>query len=134
MKSLNRIASIVLCLLLVGLAVFSFPVDAKADEFPEPPQIPGVIEGTGTYFEVTDSEHLNITLASSEPVHVLLESVPEMVVMHLEAAEGATSADITLGGFAAYTTYHKYEDDYHHQDDAGHSTDGGEGGVLFEFA
>ena len=82
---------------------------------PEEPQMPGTIEGTGTYFEVTDSEYLNIALASSEPVHLRLESVPQMVVMHIEAAEGATAAQITLGGFAPLTTYYKYEDDYHNE-------------------
>jgi parallel beta-helix repeat protein len=82
---------------------------------PEEPQMPGTIEGTGTYFEVTDSEYLNIALASSEPVNLRLESVPQTVVMDIEAAEGATSTQITLTGFAPSTTYYKYEDDYHNE-------------------
>ena len=73
---------------------------------PEDPQMPGTVEGTGTYFQVTDSEYLNVTLTSSEPVHLVLESVPEMVVMHIEAAEGASAAQITLGGFPPSTTYY----------------------------
>ena len=77
----------------VMLAVV-FVVPALAQE--EPPldeelQMAGTIEGTGTYFEITDSEYLNIVFQSSEPVHLTLESVPQMVVMHIEAAEGATS-------------------------------------------
>ncbi|MHC4442048.1 MAG: hypothetical protein ACYTBZ_03095 [Planctomycetota bacterium] len=82
---------------------------------PEPLHMPGTIEGTGTYFEVTDSNYLNITLESSEPIHLRLESVPEMVTMHLEAAEGAVSTWITLTGFLPSTTYYKYEDDYHNE-------------------
>ena len=81
----------------------------------EDPQMPGTIEGTGTYFEVTDSNYLNITLSSSEPVNLTLESVPQMVVMDIEAAEGAASTQITLTGFEPSTTYYKYEDDYHNE-------------------
>ncbi len=51
------------------------------------PQITGRIEGSGTRFELTDSDYLNVTLKSNEPVNLTLESVPEMVVMNLEAAE-----------------------------------------------
>lgn len=76
-------------------------------------ELHGRIEGTGTYFEITDSEYLNITLQSSEPVNLTLESVPEMIEMDIEAAEGATSSEITLTGFLPSTTYYKYEDDYH---------------------
>jgi parallel beta-helix repeat protein len=75
--------------------------------------MPGRVEGTGTYFEVTDSNYLNITLESSEPVQLVLESVPEMVVIDIEAAEGASSTQITLTSFEASTTYYKYEDNYH---------------------
>ena len=114
MKSLNRKKFIGLCFLLIAVALFSSPVAATAEEvddvnvvdanFPEDPnleaelQIPGQVEGTGTYFEVTDSNYLNITFESSEPVHLILESVPEMILMDIEAAEAATSTCITLTG------------------------------------
>ena len=75
-------------------------------------RIPGTVEGTGTYFEVTDSEYFNVTLVSSEPVQLTLESMPEMVTMHIEAADGATSTHITLGGLESTTTYYKYTDNY----------------------
>jgi len=79
------------------------------------PCMPGTIEGTGTYFEITDSEYLNITLTSTEPVHLSLESVPQMVLMEIEAAEGTTpaSTSMTLTGFIPLTTYYQYQDDYH---------------------
>jgi parallel beta-helix repeat protein len=75
--------------------------------------MPGTIEGTGTYFEVNDSNYLNVSVESSEPVYLRLESVPEMVVMEIEAANDVNSTQITLGGFDPNTTYYKYEDDYH---------------------
>jgi len=82
-------------------------------EWPRGPQIPGRVEGTGTHFEVTDSEYFNITLDSSEPVNLILESIPQMIVIVMEAAQGATSTQITLSGFPASMTLYKYEDDYH---------------------
>lgn len=104
------------------LAVVFMPSALAQDEpmveeppLDEPLHMPGTIEGTGTYFEVTDSEYLDIAMASSQPVHVRLESVPQMVVMHIEAAEGASSTLITLTGLAPATTYYKYQDDYHNE-------------------
>ncbi|MHC4105870.1 MAG: hypothetical protein ACYSR9_13085, partial [Planctomycetota bacterium] len=125
MKSLNRKKPVVLCLVLAAVAALSLPVAATGQEVNDVNlvdpnllaglQMPGRIEGTGIYFAVTDSNYLNITFESSEPVHLSLESVPEMVVMHLEAGEGATSTEITLNGFLPSTTYYKYEDDYHNE-------------------
>jgi len=80
---------------------------------PDELQMPGRLEGTGTHFELTDSEYLNVTVDSSEPIKLVLESVPQMVTMHIESASGAASTQITLGGFLPWTTYYKYEDDYH---------------------
>jgi len=72
-----------------------------------------MIEGTGTHFEVNNSEYLNIVLDSSETITLRLESVPEMVTMHIEPASDATSTQITISGFSPSATYYKYEDDYH---------------------
>ncbi len=109
------IASFLLAVLFASLGNIGL---VKAEEPPMPaepqmPTMPGRLEGTGTHFELTDSPYLNITLDSSQPVKLVLESVPEMVTMHLESASGAASTEITLGGFLPSTTYHKYEDDYH---------------------
>ncbi|KCZ73370.1 parallel beta-helix repeat (two copies) [Candidatus Methanoperedens nitroreducens] len=81
--------------------------------FPDSLLMPGRLEANGTHFELNDSEYLNITLDSSEPIKLVLESAPEMVTVHIGSASGAASTQITLGGFAPQTTYHKYEDDYH---------------------
>ena len=79
----------------------------------EEPHLPGIVEGTRTYFEVADSNYIDITFESTEPVHLRLESVPQMVIMDIERAEDADSTQITLGGFEPNTTYYKYEDSYH---------------------
>jgi hypothetical protein len=99
--------------LAVFLAVFStFPTPTNA-QIIEPP-FPGTTEGTGTYFEITDSEYLNIVLNSSENIKLRIESFPEMVTMIIEpVSSSVSSTQITLSGFEPSTTYYKYQDDYH---------------------
>lgn len=74
--------------------------------------IHGVTTGTGTYFQITDSQYLNITLDSSVPIKLALESVPEIVMMDIASTSEAASAVITIGGLASNTAYFKYEGDY----------------------
>jgi len=74
--------------------------------------LPGILEGTGTNFEITDSSYLNISVNSSEEIKVLLQSVPEMVTIYVEPVSEATSTTITISGFAPNTTYYKYEDSH----------------------
>ena len=135
MKRLNGVKTIFLCLLLVVLAVFGpHFVDAsqKAGDicvaagirFNAGPQTSGRIEGSGTHFELTDSEYLDMSLISSSSVHLMLESVPEMVVMNLEASGPASSTKITLSGFLSSTTYYKYEDNFHNAATFTTDTDG----------
>jgi len=75
--------------------------------------IPGTIEGEGNYFEITDSEYLNISLESSEPVKIRAESIPEIIMIGLESVSSAKSTEISLSGLAPSTTYYKYQDDFH---------------------
>lgn len=88
------------------------PPPAELPPEPEILTMPGTIDGTGTHFELSDSPYLNITLDSSQPIKLTLESISEMVLIHLESATDAISTDINLGGFLPGTTYHKYDDDY----------------------
>jgi len=69
-----------------------------------------LVEGTGTNFETTNSEYLNITLTSSETVHVILESVPRIINFIVERNSSATSTVLTLSGFEPDTTYYRYQD------------------------
>jgi parallel beta-helix repeat protein len=124
-----RVKSLHPVILIVGLVVLLMqPVLAKdrmmipepgnQDELdpnvlPEDAWKPGQVEGTGTYFEIADSEYLNIAVESSEVVHLRLESIPEMIVMNIACANDATRTQLTLSGFEPSVTYYKYEDDYH---------------------
>ena len=87
------------------------PPVASPDIYEEP-TLPGTLESTGTFFEVMDSEYINVTLQSSESISLALVSIPSMVMMNVEAAEGASSTQMTLGGLAPLTTYYMYEDSY----------------------
>lgn len=75
--------------------------------------MPGITFGTGTHFEITDSDYLNVTLDSNRLVEAYVESIPEMVSIHLEATYDAAPAQLTLGGLLPNTSYHQYLDDYH---------------------
>lgn len=81
-------------------------VRAQDDDEPPVPQIDAV----GTYFEITNSEYLNITLTSSETVHIILESVPNTVSFSIERNNTATSTDLTLSDFEPEATYYRYQD------------------------
>ena len=112
------IAAGLLSLLLIGLpSAPSQGSDIQDDE--EQPisslesRMPGRLEETGTHFEIDDSEYLDIILDSLERVHLVLESLPEMIMIHIEASEDASTTIITIQGFLPSTTYYKYEDDYH---------------------
>lgn len=98
---------------------------AAADAVPmlplpaEPPAetegIKGVVEGTDTYFAITDSAYLNVVIDSSETITLRAESAPEMVILRLEPSADRAASLLTLRGFPPSTTYYKYEDDYHNK-------------------
>ncbi len=49
-------------------------MDRASQDIPHRFQMPGRLEAQGTHSEVENSSYLNITLESSEPVNVTLES------------------------------------------------------------
>ena len=49
---------------LTGLVVLMTSGVVRAEE-PAPGPLRGIVDGTGTYFEVTDSDYLNVILDSS---------------------------------------------------------------------
>jgi hypothetical protein len=101
-------------------AVFAVvPLNIGATEEPEAPEEPNDpieedeeywIDANGTYFEITDSEYLNITIISSENIKMHLESIPKMISFHIESNCNATSTEITISGFEASKTYYRYQD------------------------
>jgi parallel beta-helix repeat protein len=76
-------------------------------------QMLGQLNATGTHFELSNSNYLNVVLDSSESVKSTLESMPQMVIMNIESASSATTTKIIMRGLAPHTSYQKYEDDYH---------------------
>ena len=102
--------------LFLVLLLFAGTFPAMAEDPVEPPAIPGSVEGTGTAFEITDSEYLNVTLQSSVPITLQLESVPSTVMMFLEPVEEIPTAQMTVGGLVPSTTYYMYEDNYHNKE------------------
>ena len=81
----------------------SEPSDEEAEWF---------TEGNGTYFEVFNSEYLNITLTSNELVHIRLESIPRVVSFLIGNITAAQTTTLTLSGFEPNTIYYRYEDGY----------------------
>lgn len=77
------------------------------------PEERGVTEGVGEYFAITDSDYLNISLHSSKKINLKLQSVPKMIVIRTQASESDFSSEIKISGMDSFTTYHKYEDNYH---------------------
>lgn len=75
-------------------------------------KLPGRTQGTGTYFEIKDSQYLNVTLSSTEEIKVILESVPKMISLSLEPSLTASSTRLTLSGLESNKTYYKFKDSY----------------------
>ena len=69
-----------------------------------PVQLPGVVEGVGTQFEVTDSAYRNVSLQSSETVSVYLSSVPSALELWLPSAVWFQDWNITCTWTAWRTT------------------------------
>ena len=87
----------------------TFFVDAQnVSEF----LIQGQIKGTGQYFEVKNSDYLNITLESTEEITVDLLSIPQMISFHLSSSTKSHFATFTLYGLEPNKTYYKYQDSY----------------------
>lgn len=74
------------------------------------PATPGILDGTGATFALTDSDYLNISVTSSVEIELYLNSAPMIIHMAIAAAAGDTSADISLGGLEASTSYWMYQD------------------------
>lgn len=71
------------------------------------------VRGSGTHFEITESEYLNVVLDSPEEISLYMESAPEMITMTIESVSVATATELTISGLTPATTFYKYEDDYH---------------------
>lgn len=71
-----------------------------------------ILDATGTYFEITESPFQNLTVESSESIHLSIESA-QIITIWIESESEAESTEITISNLTPETTYHKYEDNYH---------------------
>jgi parallel beta-helix repeat protein len=92
------------------ISIPAFSGAQNSDEILRIP-IPGRIEGRGTYFEVKDSDYLNITLESEKEIEVVLESIPRMISLNIASSTEATTT-LTIKGLEPNKKYFKYEDSY----------------------
>lgn len=106
-------AAIVVLSIMVPFLVFGETPLFEEPELPKEPLIPGRIEGIGTYFEIKDSGYLNIILESSEEVKIVLESIPRMISLDIEASgRDVNTTELIIGSLAPNKTYYKYQDSY----------------------
>ena len=102
MRGIIFTLSIFLSLLMHGVA------------FAQTTNLFGAMYGEGLHFAITDSEYLNVSLESSEPITLRMESVPNIVTLAIDATKSsAITTTITMGGLLPNTIYYKYSDSYH---------------------
>ncbi len=105
-----------IAILTVALASPVLSPTVFAQQVPQPSDffsVPGITQGIGAHFAITDSNYLNITVDSSDIVDLKLESIPSVVRMALIPVSVVASTQITVSGFTPNTAYYKYEDNYH---------------------
>ena len=113
----GKIVVFLFCLVVLAMAVPHFVLGEVAsrpqfERASEEAFSNGKISGEGTFFEITDSEYLNVTLTSVEPIKVFLESVPEIIGLSIEAGNGVGVTELTLTGLEPNKSYYKYQDSY----------------------
>src|SRR5512138_3648679 len=106
----TAILAVSICFAFIAVFTPAFALDEGLPPDASLPRIPGMIQGTGTHFGLTDSAYLNITVDSTVPIDARLESVPRVVVLDVAASTAYASTVITLGGLAPDTLYYMYVD------------------------
>ena len=69
-----------------------------------------IIDGIGTRFSITSDDCMDVTLRSTEEVHVLMESIHGSVSIFIERECSADTTDIELRSLPADTPYYRYQD------------------------
>lgn len=102
-KAILAISAMFLIMPLLSFAQESLPLE---------PLMPGAVEGTGTYFEITNSEYLNISLQSTKEILLTLESIPKTINLLLGPSTSTNSTVLTIGNLEPHKTYYKFQDSY----------------------
>lgn len=88
----------------------ALPLSAAAGLFG--PAMPGSVEGSGTHFEVTDSDYLNVTLSSSAPLDLYMASNGGVIEILTDSEDTPAAANLILSGLEPLKTYYRYLDGY----------------------
>jgi hypothetical protein len=95
----NMAAAIVVVLCTASATAQSLPALAPR----------GAVAGFGTHFTVTNSDWLNVTVDSTLPIQLTVNSIPTRIEMNIGANTAAGSVEITVGGLLANTIYWRYD-------------------------
>jgi hypothetical protein len=82
---------------------------SAAQDFPVAPRN-NVITGSGTQFQITGSDYLDVGLDSDVPVKITMESLESFVRLVFEKSADYDQAAITISGLEPGVTYYHYED------------------------
>jgi len=125
---LKILRTILVNLVLLGLILSQFPFDQRINqisaseeeiiepELPREPSIPGRIEGRGKYFEINDSEFLNVLLKSSEEIKIVLVSIPKIISLSIEStSDEINSTILTIEDLEPNKIYFKYQNGFENE-------------------
>lgn len=114
MRKIGKLLSMIVSFAMVATVfMVAVPVNVSPEELLESWNGNGWwVNGNGTFFEITNSKYLNITMTSSEIIFIHMESIPKVVSFHIEADCTALSTDIALSGFEVGKSYYRYQDGY----------------------
>ncbi len=102
-----------LVIFLTSGLFFLMVIPVFAGDINNPFTMPGRTQGTGTFFEITDSRYLNITLESSKEVNLIMESIPRMISLNIGAVESNPDfVLLSLKGLQPNITYYMYQNSH----------------------
>lgn len=104
------LAVLLLCALIVQPCFAEELVPPEFSEAELEIMLPSIVHGEGTLFDISDSEYLNITIASTVTVSLRAESIPEAVTLDIAQSALASSTLLTISGLEPSKVYYKYED------------------------
>lgn len=101
-------------LLIISVVVIPNLVFGKVPRNPLPSELlNGKTERVGNYFEIENSQYLNITLRSTEEIKIFLESIPKVISLNIKATKNDINyTELILGGLEPGKNYYKYQDSY----------------------
>jgi len=75
--------------------------------------VKGRTDGIGRYFEIKNSEYLDVILKSDREIKVVLESAKKTIRIKIEKVNEVSSfVNLTIEGLEPNKTYYKYQNSY----------------------